>query len=331
MGILDGLGDAASQVGGFFKGAGETLWETGEGVVALGGGILKTGYDLSPAGYLVDGVTAGYGQLTGSDAQAPGWMPSAERGGERMESAADVVVAIARNPGLLVDAVIEPIIDDWNNGNYGEAIGRGTTEVLLAVVGTKGIDKAAKGAGVAGDVADVARAGNRIEDLAGTARHGLGQSQIDEITAIAKGSRPAPEEYLSPSYIADHLAQFEGGATRFQLRSGLDKYGPGQVDGTSFVMPRHEADRLLAQTAGDPRALEDALGLPAGQLDGGEQLMRVDFADPAELDVRIPSGNEAGANAQWIPGGKLPEGGSEAVIDVGGLDPARYTATAVDP
>jgi hypothetical protein len=330
MGILDGLGDAASQVGGFFKGAGETLWETGEGIVDLGGGILKTGYDLSPAGYLVDAVTAGYGHLSGSDAEAPGWMPSAERGGERMESAAEVVVAIARNPGLLVDAVIDPIVDDWNNGNYGEAIGRGTTEVLLAIVGTKGLDKAAKGAGVMDDVADAARVGNRVEDLGG-ARHGLSQSQLDEITAIDKGARPAPQEYLSPSYIADHLAQFEGGATRFQLRTGLDKYGPGQVDGTSFVMPRHEADRLLARTAGDPRALEDALGLPAGQLDGTDALMRVDFADPAELDLRIPSGNEAGANAQWIPGGKLPEGGSEAVIDVGGLDPARYTATAVDP
>ena len=334
MGILDGLGDAASQVGGFFKGAGETLWETGEGLVDLGGGIVKTGYDLSPAGYLVDGVTAGYGHLTGTDAEAPGWMPSAERGGERMESAAEVVVALARNPGLLVDAVIDPIVDDWNNGNYGEAIGRGTTEIVLALVGTKGIDKAAGGARAAGavdDLADAARAGNRVDDVASHARHGLGQAQLDEIVAIPKGARPDPADYLSPSYIADHLALFDDGATRFQLRTGLDKYGPGQVDGTSFVMPRHEADRLLAETAGDPRALEDALGLPAGQLDGADQLMRVDFADPAELDLRIPSGNEAGANAQWIPGGKLPEGGSEAVIDVGGTDPSRYTATAVDP
>lgn len=333
MGILDGLGDAASQVGGFFKGAGETLWETGEGIVDLGGGVLKTAYDLSPAGYVVDGVTAGYEHVSGNDAQAPGWLPSAERGGERMESAAEVVVAIARNPGLLVDAVVEPIVDDWNNGNYGEAIGRGTTELLLAVVGTKGVDKAAKGARVADaadTVADAARVGNRVED-AGSLRHGLSQSQLDEITAVPKGSRPAPEEYLSPSYISDHLAQFEGGATRFQLRTGLDKYGPGQVDGTSFVMPRHEADRLLAEAAGDPRALEQALGLPTGQLDGADDLMRVDFSDPAELNLRMPSGNEAGANAQWIPGGKLPEGGSEAIIDVGGLDPARYTASVVDP
>ena len=40
MGILDGLGNAASQAGGFFKGAGEVLWETGGGVATLGGNAL---------------------------------------------------------------------------------------------------------------------------------------------------------------------------------------------------------------------------------------------------------------------------------------------------
>ncbi|WP_431802057.1 hypothetical protein [Microbacterium sp. bgisy203] len=36
-----------------------------------------------------------------------------------------------------------------------------------------------------------------------------------------------------------------------------------------------------------------------------------------ELDgLRIPTGNEAGANDHWIPGGYLPTGIREAVIDV---------------
>ena len=99
MGILDSIGNAASQVGGVFKGAGEALWETGEGLVDLGAGVAKTAYDLGPGGL----VTDGYEQLTGN--QAPDWMPSAERGMQRLEGAAEVAATIARNPGLLVDAV----------------------------------------------------------------------------------------------------------------------------------------------------------------------------------------------------------------------------------
>ena len=322
MGVFDSIGNGLSQVGGVFKGAGETLWETGKGVVDLGVGVARTGYDLSGAGVITDA----YEDLTGQD--APDWLPSAQRGGERLENAFETAATIARNPGLLVDAVVEPIVDDWNNGNYGEAIGRGLTEAVLVVVGTKGVDKVARGgrvADAASDVADAARAGTRIDNVVPLTR-----TQIDEISALPKGSRPDPSEYLPAQYISDHLALFEGGATRFQLKSGLDKYGPGQVDGTSFEMTRSQADELLAATNGDPRALERALGLPEGQLDGNT-LMRVDFDAPADLDLRMPSGNEAGANDKWIPGGRLPDGAAEAVIDVAGIPPARYSATPVDP
>lgn len=353
MGLLDNFGDAIGQVGGVFKGAGEALWETGKGVVDLGVGAAKTAYDTSPAGLAITGATNLYERATGNEVDLPDWLPSAERGGARLAAAADVVGTIAQDPGLLVDAVVDPIVDDWNNGNYGEAIGRGAIEVLGVVVGTKGVDKvsktarvadAAADAGRATRAADAARAGRaadaadnaadagrvaRQADRTADAGHGLSKSQIDDIRAIEKGNRPDPSEYLSPSYISEHLAQFEGGATRFQLKSKLDKYGPGQADGTSFVMPTREADRLLARTGGDPRALEKALGLPEGQLDGPDALVRVDFADPNELNLRMPSGNEAGANENWIPGGKLPDGSSEAVIDVGGMPESRYRVSSI--
>jgi hypothetical protein len=35
----------------------------------------------------------------------------------------------------------------------------------------------------------------------------------------------------------------------------------------------------------------------------------------------MPSGNETGANDLWIPGGRLPDGNLEAVIDVGDISP----------
>ena len=111
-------------------------------------------------------------------------------------------------------------------------------------------------------------------------------------------------------------------------KANLEKYGPGQRDGTSFVMPSQEADALMAMADGDPLALADSLGLPREMLDGN-QLVRVDFSGPQELGLRIPSGNEAGANDLWLAGGKLPGGSSEAVIDVGDIPASRYTSKPV--
>ncbi|WP_394003489.1 DNA/RNA non-specific endonuclease [Luteimonas sp. WGS1318] len=191
MGILDGLGNAASQVGGVFKGAGEVLWDTGEGVVTLGGNALKAGYDLSPAGLAVDGVTGLYERATGDVLDAPDWLPSAARGGERMEAAAEVVSTLARNPGLLVDAVVDPIQADWQAGHYGEAIGRGATELVLTVVGTKGIDKAANGAKVADaaeTAADAVRVAERADDLGDAGRSSAARSADDVLGDILAGA-----------------------------------------------------------------------------------------------------------------------------------------------
>ena len=76
-------------------------------------------------------------------------------------------------------------------------------------------------------------------------------------------------------------------------------------------MTKAEADRLIQETGGDPRKLEQALGLPEGTLDG-DSLVRVDFEGDR---VKMPDGNEFGANSQWEPGGKTSGGVDEAVID----------------
>jgi filamentous hemagglutinin len=73
--------------------------------------------------------------------------------------------------------------------------------------------------------------------------------------------------------------------------------------------------------------MEQALGLPEGFFDNGA--VRVDIPLSGSEGLRIPSGNEAGASDQWIPGGNLPTGISEAVIDVGGLDSARYSLSTL--
>ncbi|WP_347928384.1 PAAR domain-containing protein [Pseudomonas helvetica] len=149
-----------------------------------------------------------------------------------------------------------------------------------------------------------------------------------DILATPKGSRPDADTYLSPEYVTEHLAQFDKGASRFTTKNNLDKYGLAQRDGTTFLMPKHEADQLLANAKGDKRALEKALGLPENTLESST-LVRVDIPAPRDLNLRIPSGNEAGANEFWIPGGKLPTGSSEAVIDAGGISPNDFSWTAL--
>ena len=138
--------------------------------------------------------------------------------------------------------------------------------------------------------------------------------------------RPDPSAYMPADVIDAQLSQFDNGASRFMSKSNLDKYGPAQRDGTSFVMTNKQADQLIKSTGGDARAMEQALGLPDGFLNDN-QLVRIDIPKPRELNLRIPNGNEAGANDLWIPGGKLPTGNLEAVIDIGGVPASRYSAT----
>ncbi|MFZ0228008.1 MAG: hypothetical protein WAL41_13955 [Mycobacterium sp.] len=152
------------------------------------------------------------------------------------------------------------------------------------------------------------------------------EEKRDEILAMEKGTRPDPSEYLSREYIEHHLDKFHEGATRFMPESNLNKYGIAQRDGTSFVMPKSEADALIEATQGDPRAMESALGLVEGFLDSNK-IVRIDIDHPEQFNLRIPSGNEAGANEQWIPGGKLPDGASEAVIDGGSVPSPDYSVT----
>lgn len=71
---------------------------------------------------------------------------------------------------------------------------------------------------------------------------------------------------------------------------------------------------MLARAAGNIGAIEKELGIPSGAWEGKE-LVRIDVPNPSGVGLRFPSGNEAGANGLWIPGGKLPTGQFEAVVN----------------
>jgi hypothetical protein len=152
----------------------------------------------------------------------------------------------------------------------------------------------------------------------------------DRVVGAGKKNRPYPGEYLDNDYIQDHLARFDDGATRFYRAESLERYGPGNA-GTTFVFPTSEIDNIIDRAGGDPKKLGTMLGLGEDFFVDGDgnpvDIVRADFSyeDIANGNLRMPRGDEGGANAQWIPGGYLPEGIPEAVFNV---DPG---ATGADP
>lgn len=150
----------------------------------------------------------------------------------------------------------------------------------------------------------------------------IGEKKITEILETPHGTRPLPETYLSTEYINSHLAKFDSGATRFIRQSQFEKFGLGNKDGVSFILSKNEADQLLKLSNGDFDVIEHVLALEPGTFKN-EKILRIDISNPNQYNLRIPSGNEAGAkNIYWLPGGKLPYGLSEAIIDIQKIDPA---------
>lgn len=136
----------------------------------------------------------------------------------------------------------------------------------------------------------------------------------NDIVNAGNGNRPDPQDYLDADYIQNHLDQFADGATRVYRTESLDAYGPGN-NNTTYVFPTDQLQRLMDQSK-TPQDLAASLGLPANFFVGSDVQLR-DFS-PGELDgLRLPSGNEGGTDAEkWIPGGFLPSGIPEAVIDI---------------
>ena len=137
--------------------------------------------------------------------------------------------------------------------------------------------------------------------------NGLDQKKINDIILTNKGLRPNPNTYLSETYINNHLKQFNGGVTKIMTQAPSGTAGP---PGGTFVMPSSVADDLIAQAGGDISKLEKLLSLEPGTL--GTSPVRVDVKNPS--NIRIPSGNELGANSQWLPGGNTGGGIPEATI-----------------
>lgn len=161
--------------------------------------------------------------------------------------------------------------------------------------------------------------------------NGLDINVENDILLTNKGLRPDPSTYLSDKYIKEHLAQFDDGITVLQTQDAYSDHSEknGFVgipdDNTLFVLPKKSFDELLIKANGDVSIIEKSLGFDEGYLRDYENFVRIDVDNISDLNIRIPSGNEIGANNLWTPGGYTSGGFPEAVTNTIPLDKTLIT------
>ncbi len=116
--------NAAYQHVGLSRGAGGFIKDTAVGLFQLTTGTIGLSIDLTLFGRATDLVN----QLF-PNADLPAWLPSYQAGKETVGRIADIATAIAIDPALIWSAITDPILKDWAEGRYGEAIGRGSAEI----------------------------------------------------------------------------------------------------------------------------------------------------------------------------------------------------------
>lgn len=151
----------------------------------------------------------------------------------------------------------------------------------------------------------------------------------EPILHLPKGERPDPKSYVNEEYLNKHLEEFKEGATVIQTEWAFRNYSEtnGFVgvpdDNTLFVMPLKSADDVIQNSNGNLNYIEQSLGFPKDYFKYGGGLVRIDIYDFNNLNFRLPSGNEVGANSFWIPGGETSGRVPEAVLDTVPLDQTK--------
>ncbi len=240
----------------------------------------------------------------------------AARGGKLIELTAAAaksgnsaaLVAEARTAGRLPELVSAA---KSSTGGLQALVGRGG----LTVDEIGALEKAGTLSKAEAHVARVAEVSvSRSADIAATAqRTGLSPSKIADILATEKPGRPLPASYIADARMAREVAKYDEGAVRFLSRDAYNTRGTLGPPG-GFVMPYKEFEGLVRAANGDMAVVEQKLGLSAGYLrDADTMIVKIDKAD--FHDLKLPSGNERGANEFWVPGGVTSGGVSEATLD----------------
>jgi hypothetical protein len=237
-------------------------------------------------------------------------------GGSTVAYGADIMATAGR--GMRNDTMEATYTNRWLTEVTGSALAAGVIEMGLGL--GLGVGSVLAGARMQTASPGVRFSGNN-GSFFGESDFALGKLNGDAFEVIKhtiKGNRPNPQVYISKNSYDLHMSKFDDGASYFVSKEILDDFGYdllGMPDNSQFVLSKIEMDDLIASSGGDMSVIEGALGIPIGNWKH-QPMVRIDVMNPAELNIRMPSGNEMGANSLWLPGGKLPTGYSESVIDM---------------
>ncbi|EAD3240397.1 hypothetical protein EA840_14645, partial [Listeria monocytogenes] len=169
-----------------------------------------------------------------------------------------------------------------------------------------------------------------LKEMGGLPRAKLSQKVENGIVSIPNGKRPDPSVYMSKKEIDTHLSLFDDGAVKIQSKESFEnavqRYGSsiGDPDTGTYVLPKNVVDKAISVSDGNPRVLEQLLGLDSGYLGDTPVLLDINRVD----GIRIPTGNESGAwQGLWEPGGFTKGGIPEAVVNQ--IPSGGYTVTDV--
>jgi RHS repeat-associated protein len=141
----------------------------------------------------------------------------------------------------------------------------------------------------------------------------------DRILSKPWKKRINPSRYLKKRFTDAHLQQFHGEAsylvtgTTYETRIQGAPF-IGRPDGL-FLSTKTDISNVVGRANGDVGIIEKELGIPEGMWQNQKGLYRIDVQNPEKFNLRMPSGNEDGANTLWEPGGFVPGGSAEAVVD----------------
>lgn len=144
-------------------------------------------------------------------------------------------------------------------------------------------------------------------------RLGIAPERLRAVADAPPGKRPEVSTYMTAAQQSEHLANFDAGIVRVTQRSSLASYGTlGPAGG--FTTSLKDFRAIMAEAKGDLSVVERRLSLDPGTLKNDNTLIAVIERKDAP-SLRVPSGNEGGANTQWSPGGYTSQNAIEAVMD----------------
>ncbi|MEK3977916.1 hypothetical protein MKY37_02375 [Psychrobacillus sp. FSL K6-2836] len=98
----------------------------------------------------------------------------------------------------------------------------------------------------------------------------LSKEVTDGTISTTKGNRPLPQVYMTKKEISSHLALFDEGAVKIQSSESYEQatklYGSniGDPKTGTYVLPKNVVDKAVEASNGNPRVLEELLGLEKG-------------------------------------------------------------------